>query len=238
MPYKTLDCEQCGSEFTGYHNAKYCSDKCRVEAVSVASECEWCGSTYTNRKDRESRYCSDQCHDEARRRRVVLSCSYCGEEFEVISSKSHRKYCSIQCRSRAFKKEVICTCEQCGSEYKVRPFRAKDSQYCSQKCQFLSVVKPNTKGPDHPLWKDGEKPYYGPNWEGARKLVRNRDCFRCRKCGMHEDHCDTELHVHHIVPIREFDEPEEANTPSNLVTVCPSCHGEVEGDVEAGRALL
>jgi 5-methylcytosine-specific restriction endonuclease McrA len=55
---------------------------------------------------------------------------------------------------------------------------------------------------------------------------------------MHEDECDTELHVHHIIPLREFDEPEEANTLSNLVTVCTSCHGEVEGDVEAGRALL
>jgi 5-methylcytosine-specific restriction endonuclease McrA len=71
-----------------------------------------------------------------------------------------------------------------------------------------------------------------------RRLVRNRDCFRCQKCGKHEEEHDTELHVHHIVPLREFDEPEEANTPTNLVTVCPTCHADVEGDVEAGRALL
>jgi 5-methylcytosine-specific restriction endonuclease McrA len=92
-------------------------------------------------------------------------------------------------------------------------------------------------GPNHPQWDGGYNLYRG-NWHRMRRVVRNRDCFRCRKCGMHEDECDTELHVHHIVSLREFDEPEEANSPSNLVTVCPSCHGQVEGDVEAGRALL
>jgi 5-methylcytosine-specific restriction endonuclease McrA len=71
-----------------------------------------------------------------------------------------------------------------------------------------------------------------------RRVVRNRDCFRCRRCGVHEDEYDSQLDVHHIVPFRKFDESEEANTPSNLVTVCRSCHREIEGDVEAGRALL
>jgi len=38
-----------------------------------------------------------------------------------------------------------------------------------------------------------------------------------------------ELHVHHIKPIREFDEPEEANVLSNLVTLCHEHHNIWEG---------
>ena len=118
----------------------------------------------------------------------------------------------------------------------MKPKRA-DAQFCSSRCWGEHISR-NWVGDNHPNWKGGADRYYGENWPRMRRLVRNRDCFRCRKCGMHEDECDTELHVHHIVPLREFGEPEEANTPSNLVTVCPSCHNQIEGDVEAGRALL
>jgi len=117
-------------------------------------------------------------------------------------------------------------CEECGEPFQVPTAWADGRKYCSREC----MADAN--------WQGGRVPYYGRNWHKVRLAVRNRDCFRCQRCGTHEDECDTELHVHHIVPLREFDEPEEANTPSNLVTVCPSCHGEVEGDVEAGRALL
>jgi len=127
-------------------------------------------------------------------------------------------------------------CEQCGDSYSVKPSVKHKRRFCSKPCYHKALT--NVTGNEHPCWKGGYEPYYGEGWPQMRHMVRNRDCFRCRKCGMHEDECDTELHVHHIVPLREFDEPEEANTPNNLVTVCPSCHKEVEGDVEAGRALL
>jgi predicted HNH restriction endonuclease len=32
------------------------------------------------------------------------------------------------------------------------------------------------------------------------------------------------LPVHHIKPFREFDHPEEANKPENLIGLCQSCH--------------
>jgi hypothetical protein len=49
----------------------------------------------------------------------------------------------------------------------------------------------------------------------TRRLVLNRDNYRCTECGASQD-----LEVHHIVP-RRLGGPDE---PSNLVTLCAACH--------------
>jgi 5-methylcytosine-specific restriction endonuclease McrA len=49
----------------------------------------------------------------------------------------------------------------------------------------------------------------------TRRLVLNRDNYRCTECGETRD-----LQVHHIVP-RQLGGPDE---PSNLVTLCAACH--------------
>jgi|GEM_PF-7056855 len=52
--------------------------------------------------------------------------------------------------------------------------------------------------------------------------IKERDNFTCRRCGANKRRGgNTKLHVHHIV------EPECGGTddPSNLITLCSSCHG-------------
>lgn len=73
---------------------------------------------------------------------------------------------------------------------------------------------------------DGSGPEtpYPENWTTVANEIRERDSH-CRKCG--EDPNYT-LHVHHIVPLIEFEDPHEANDPDNLVTVCRPCHKELE----------
>lgn len=74
--------------------------------------------------------------------------------------------------------------------------------------------------------------YYGSNWKEQRKKALHRDRFMCQHCGLtnqeHVDQFGHGLNVHHIIPIQEFDEPEEANFPLNLITLCKECHATWE----------
>lgn len=83
---------------------------------------------------------------------------------------------------------------------------------------------------------------YGPNWQAQRKLVLERDGYRCRTCGASGD--EILLHVHHIRPFREYGyvpgENENyriANQLDNLVTLCPSCHRRAESGQQTRSAL-
>lgn len=86
----------------------------------------------------------------------------------------------------------------------------------------------NMSGPDHYAWKDNpESIDYGENWFHRRKEARERDNNTCQVCGFEPD--GRNLDVHHIQPIKTFDEPEAANTLDNLITLCRSCHRKYEG---------
>lgn len=81
---------------------------------------------------------------------------------------------------------------------------------------------------------------YGSNWKGKRRETLVRDRWCCQDCGMsytdHQDEFGKGLHVHHIIPILEFDSPEDANFLMNLVTLCEECHTKWEeiGQMEIG----
>jgi 5-methylcytosine-specific restriction endonuclease McrA/biotin operon repressor len=84
----------------------------------------------------------------------------------------------------------------------------------------------------HHRWNGGFEPYYGKNWHEVRRRVLNRDNRTCQCCGVseveHKEQHGMQLDVHHRKPIRTFDEPEAANDPDNLVTLCRQCHNRVE----------
>ena len=68
---------------------------------------------------------------------------------------------------------------------------------------------------------------YGSDWGEIRLDVLDRDEWQCRVCGVDAE--DTKLDVHHITPARTFDEYDRMNDQSNLITLCASCHGMLEG---------
>jgi len=93
-------------------------------------------------------------------------------------------------------------------------------------------------GEDH--WNyDGGLEEYGPGWQSKRRKVRSRDDYMCQRCGLpeseHKSKWGQELHVHHIIPRKEFlDENgdfnhQEANALDNLIAVCRDCHRLLEG---------
>lgn len=76
--------------------------------------------------------------------------------------------------------------------------------------------------------------YYGPDWDATRELVIQRDDEMCRCCGKPRCDCEQDLNVHHIKPARELpidgnSEDNTLNDPSNLISLCPSCHHKFEG---------
>jgi len=75
--------------------------------------------------------------------------------------------------------------------------------------------------------KSGEGPaqysIYSLEWEEISKLIRERDGNKCRRCGLSEEDGIT-LVVHHICPRKEGG----SNWHSNLITLCRTCHAEVE----------
>ncbi len=87
---------------------------------------------------------------------------------------------------------------------------------------------------DDGLWKNDQN-NYGPQWARIRKLVRARDKFTCQACGRKED--SQTHHVHHIVPFRNFANPQAANQLDNLITLCPACHQRAETSVRMRSGL-
>lgn len=64
---------------------------------------------------------------------------------------------------------------------------------------------------------------YGTEWSGISRLIRQRDDNRCRRCGLNEED-GVSLVVHHIFPRKEGG----SNWHSNLISLCRTCHAEVE----------
>ena len=74
---------------------------------------------------------------------------------------------------------------------------------------------------------------YGDGWdETKREMVRERDGYECRACGIPNDEAlqkyRAELHVHHIIPAKVVEDPDVRNSESNLLSLCPACHVQVE----------
>lgn len=71
---------------------------------------------------------------------------------------------------------------------------------------------------------------YGVNWTKQRRKCLQRDDHACRVCGASRSEIGQEPSVHHITPRSQFDgTPREMNALDNLVALCPTCHGQLEG---------
>ena len=154
-------------------------------------------------------------------------CPTCEVSFSYYASWP-RIYCSRPCwgHARPAPSRYTATCEQCGKSYQVDP-NSDRGRFCGFAC-FRDWIRINAPcGPDHPHWSGGYREYYGPSWYPARRLARERDvvCVRCGKAPGNKA-----LDVHHIVPFRLFgvERHAEANTLTNLISLCPVCHTREE----------
>lgn len=68
---------------------------------------------------------------------------------------------------------------------------------------------------------------YGNTWEEKREEALERDGYECRICGKSQS-VKYPLHVHHVVKVKKFDDPDNAHTRDNLITLCKTHHRLVE----------
>ena len=129
--------------------------------------------------------------------------------------------------TRGEKATITCpVCEERFSRYKSK-LKDTDTATCSRKCSAEHLSRVNS-GEKHPQWAGGHANYYGANWKPMRKRVRERDGNTCRLCDSGEDKYGRVPAVHHIEPVREFDDPTEAHTMDNMVQLCQWCHADAE----------
>lgn len=70
-PTHRMRCEQCGAEFDGIHQSRFCSGKCKSKwrrdhhLDDVEKVCEQCGRVFMHSKYDRVRFCSKECAHKA-----------------------------------------------------------------------------------------------------------------------------------------------------------------------------
>lgn len=84
--------------------------------------------------------------------------------------------------------------------------------------------------------------FRGSNWQVIRQKIIKRDDFKCIQCGLtreqHYEKYGRDLSVNHIKPFHQFGGKNElANKPSNLETLCDSCHTKTDWQYRKSNSI-
>lgn len=154
-------------------------------------------------------YCNKKCADAAMKKRVLLTCSYCGKKFERIPSRIKGKddhFCSPKCQ-RAWVRALPKTkrCQWCGKNFKASP--SNRAMFCSKRCWYdyksksvevkcdwcgqIMIVPPSKlKANEHfycsrECWRESTKGEGNPSWCGGHSKYKGpnweRQSLKCRK---------------------------------------------------------
>lgn len=161
-----------------------------------------------------------------RKEKIRVKCAGCGNDFMIHScrvSNTKNNYCSMKCR----RNKKIISCDWCGKAFERIPASIENHNFCSRECMGKYQTK-YYSGENSKHWIGDYNKYYGPNWRHQRNLARERDGFKCMRCGAKEN--EKQHDVHHIKAFALFgvERYKEANELSNLITLCNSCHTSVE----------
>ena len=74
----------------------------------------------------------------------------------------------------------------------------------------------------------------GKRWDVIAEFIQKRDKNQCRKCG--RSGSDKVLNVHHLRREEDIIHKWDPHLPTNLVTLCRSCHKILE-DLNIGKQL-
>lgn len=146
-----------------------------------------------------------------------VHCDYCPREFDGVANLRRH-----QAVSHTEEVTVDVPCTWCGTDVAVRVWEEDERHYCSRTCSrawncFITL------GKRHPQYVDGTS--RSGVYELKAMAIRQRD-GECRRCGRESaDDAGRALHVHHIEPAEEVKDP---HRPTNMLSVCASCHGKLE----------
>lgn len=198
-----------------------------------------------NKKDFETERAMKIHHKLAHNESIALKeskCSECGSKFKYYPSEKEGKYCEECVKNsevnwgvqKLFKEdnpmwkggEKKTNCAYCNKDISVKRwlYNSTVHNYCSKDCQFNHKSELSTKSK-----KNSESiNKYGKNWRKARRKCLERDNYTCQMCGITKQELSQNPDVHHIRPIRKFDNPEDAHFVENLISLCRKCHKKIE----------
>lgn len=231
---KALTCENCGDEFERYPSQitdgdNFCSRDCMYDW----REDNTFYSKYPELEDRE--FIRERHHDRG------MTMEEIAEEVGCSSSQVHKRARQHDIEPQREKYVELADedwLRKHNHEKEMRLYEMANLIGCTRSAVGFAMRRKdlevkrhhsNPKGENSPFWEEGYDHYYGPNWQEKREEARSRDNYRCQDCGVHEDELDIPLHVHHINPLKNFDDVEEANKLTNLVSLCQPCHNRWEG---------
>lgn len=165
------------------------------------------------------------------------SCKRCSSTFEYYPSNKQGVFCPncvtetgeflgvpyYEYHDIEYVKKV---CETCGRIITTLKSRARREpvRFCSQNCLCTWLSN---------QW-DGSANVYNGRWREVRRKALRRDDHTCQNCGTTREEIGHEPDVHHITPVREFNDPQSAHTLDNVVCLCRSCHRYAELELVDG----
>ncbi len=219
---KACKCENCGSDFMARNSqaGRFCSLDCMFEFKSrnvVLYTCESCGKEIRGSADKVRRFCSRKCEKTGVILRNTKVCRECGSDYSRQPSSGKGGFCSLSCwyayhDKHGLGKSQIISCKHCGKEFEEFQQRVVDGRkYCSKIC----ANEAKTSGT-----RDHYTSFYGTMpWIKLSKLIKERDGYRCWRCGNDKNR----LITHHLIRRRAGGRDD----PENLITLCASCHTKI-----------
>jgi 5-methylcytosine-specific restriction endonuclease McrA/uncharacterized C2H2 Zn-finger protein len=229
-------CPKCYQSFDSdralsiHHSKKHGE---RLNEDEYTEECPTCESSFKTSRGMKMHH--SKVHGESLAGEPV-ECENCGKNKRVAKhklSECERFFCNKECAGE-WRSKNLCgedhwsykdtseVCKYCGEEYHIK--ESKESTFCSRECQ-TSWQSENWTGEDAPAWKGGYSDYYGYSWKTRRKDIQERDKNICQNCGYDSDET---LDVHHVVPVRTFDDYNDAHFDENMYQLCKDCHLKLE----------
>lgn len=191
-------------------------------------ECKGCDRAFYDEKAQRV-YCDD-CDPNAgahngnwRDAKESTTCDSCGDQFEFYPSDKEGIFCTTCVEEDGtFEgtgywqrgERVETACKYCGENREVllSAVERGEERFCNQD-RLGSWLSENRRGPDHHQWTENDATYTG-EWWSVREAALERDSRQCQRCGTVAEAPNRSLDVHHIVPVRTFDDPQDAHRPS------------------------
>jgi hypothetical protein len=221
-PLPNRTCKGCEQEFYDPKAQRSFCDDCNPNAgehngnwkdAMETAECRLCGSSFEY-------YPSDK---------DGVFCPTCVEEAEGFLGTPSYELREIE--------RVAQACEQCGvvSMLLRTDVERGRGRFCNRTCH-AAWMSENWRGENHHAWRGNDNSgWYTGRWWRIQQEALERDGHTCRLCGATREEMGSEPDVHHIDPIRTFENPQNAHTLDNVVCLCKSCHNHAEA-VGLGRS--
>lgn len=256
MSTLTKQCEYCNKSFDippRNPNKRFCSYSCsnklsprRKKNSGNNQRCIVCQKIFYKNPAQKAKSCSWKCHLVHRKRNQIQKpCLYCKKEMRLNPS-SQKKFCSNKCVfTYKTQERIIRQCSCCKSAFEI--LATSDQKFCSHACYHKCEIKPyipriekicpicnkvfltlrNKIYCSRKCFRNQERNpkimFYGHDWKEIRQTVLKRDNYKCHIC-----QTSSNLHVHHVKRMGNFESQKDAHNLENLISLCARHHRKVE----------